>query len=138
MKIASRAIILHNHKILLVKHKGRDFYSLPGGKVDPDEDIQTAMKRELKEELDRDAVIDRLLFVHEFRYPEGSLSLEFFFRIQNGDDFLGELNGAFAEEELAEIVWMPVDTATNIMPPFLKEKIKNVSHQNEIEYHTSA
>lgn len=137
MKLASRAIILHNNKILLVKHRGRDFYSLPGGKVDPGEDIQTAMVRELKEELNRDAIIEQMLFVHEFQYPEGKLSLEFFFRIQNGEDFLGELNGDFAEKELAEITWIPVDEVQNIMPPFLKEKIKNISSQKEIEYHTS-
>lgn len=136
MKIASRAIILHNNKILLVQHKGRNFYSLPGGKVDEGEDVQTALVREIEEELAVHAKIEKMLFVHEFQYPGGDMSLEFFFLIKNGEDFLGELKGEYTEIELADIAWKNLDEEMNIMPRFLQEKIKKLSSESPLEYHS--
>jgi 8-oxo-dGTP pyrophosphatase MutT (NUDIX family) len=136
MKIASRALILHEKNILLVKHKGRDFYSLPGGKVDDDEDIQSALAREIREELGKKALIEKLLFLHEFRYPEGSLSLEFFFLVANGKDFLGTPQGDFADIELEEISWVPIKDMKNIMPPFLKGKLLHICSSSPLEYHS--
>lgn len=136
MKIAARAIILYKGKVLLVQHKGRDFYSLPGGKVDKGEDIQSALVREMEEELGVKAKIGKMLFVHEFQYPRGDMSLEFFFLIQNGKDFLGEKKGEYAEVELADIAWKGVDKEMNIMPKFLQEKIKTLSNESPLEFHS--
>ncbi len=138
MKVASRAIIIHDGKILLVRHKGRDFYALPGGKVDAEEDIRSAMVREIKEELNRDAQVGNLVFVHEFRYKEGSHSLEFFFLIENGEDFVGELNGTHTEIELAEIKWIPLSEVKNLKPSFLIDKIQTLSANSPIEYYSTA
>jgi len=134
MKIASRALILHEKKILLVRHIGRDFYALPGGKVDEGEDVQTAIRRELKEELNRDAEVGNLLFVHEFQYPGGDMSVEFFFHITNGSDFVGELDGTHGEKELAEITWLPMEELQNIKPAFLIEKIPKLSLDGKAEF----
>lgn len=43
---AARGIVLRDDKLLLFTERYNDF-SLPGGGVDPDEDIQVALKREL-------------------------------------------------------------------------------------------
>lgn len=40
------------NKILLVKHKNKDYWSLPWGHIKSGEDIYKALKREIKEELD--------------------------------------------------------------------------------------
>lgn len=136
MKIASRAIIIHKEKILLVKHKGRDFFSLPGGKVNLEEDIKSAMRRELFEELGVSAEVGKLLYVHEFRYPGGSLSLEFFFWIHNGKDFLGKLEGEFTKKELAQIAWLDRSEKIEIMPKFLIEKIPVQTENDPLEYHS--
>ncbi len=136
MKIAARAIIIHDNKILLVRHKNRDFYALPGGKLNDEENITTAMQRELFEELGVKASVGKLLFVHEFRYPQGSLSLEFFFWIENGADFVGELYGEFSECELAEICWKSLDEPIDIMPKFLQEKLATLSSTGEMEYYS--
>lgn len=136
MKLAARAIIIHDRKVLLVKHKGRDFYSLPGGKVDHEEDMRSAMRRELYEELGIVAEVGPLLFVHEFRYPEGSLSLEFFFWIENGQDFLGECQGEFAVKELCEVVWLPTDDRINLKPSFLNEKLATLTGKAPIEFYS--
>lgn len=63
-----RAIILDWDKILLVRHKWSDFFSLPWWKVDPGEKVKVAMERELFEELWVKAEIWKMLFTHEFSY----------------------------------------------------------------------
>ncbi|MCD5383052.1 NUDIX domain-containing protein [Candidatus Gracilibacteria bacterium] len=124
-----RAIILDGDKILLVKHKGNDFYALPGGKVDPGERSKTAIKRELFEELGVEAEIGKMLFVHEFSYEKNRFgetgeknNIEFFFEVKNGKDFIGGV-GDFAEIELDDIKWFTISEIGGLKPAFLKEKL---------------
>jgi ADP-ribose pyrophosphatase YjhB (NUDIX family) len=49
-RIATRAIVLKEDKILLLYTARYDDYTLPGGGVDGDEDILSGFKRELQEE----------------------------------------------------------------------------------------
>ena len=135
MKLAARALILHEGKILLVRHKNRDFYSLPGGKIDPEEDIKTALVREMEEELNTKVKNPELLFVHEFRYPNaGEFSVEFFFRVGNPEDFLTWKKGTHTELELAEIVWKPISENFDLMPEWLIEKLPTLAEQKSVEY----
>lgn len=47
-----RCILKNNEeKILLVRHKNKDYWSLPWGHIEKWEDLYKALKRELKEEL---------------------------------------------------------------------------------------
>lgn len=47
----SRAIVLHENNILLVKNINVNYWSLPGGKIDSGESPAQCILRELKEEL---------------------------------------------------------------------------------------
>ncbi|WP_413702097.1 NUDIX hydrolase [Psychromonas sp. KJ10-10] len=49
-RLATRAIVLKEDKILLLYTARYDDYTLPGGGVDADEDLLTGFKRELQEE----------------------------------------------------------------------------------------
>ena len=49
-RIAARAIVLKGENILLLYTRRYHDYSLPGGGVDPDEEIQAGLIRELQEE----------------------------------------------------------------------------------------
>jgi ADP-ribose pyrophosphatase YjhB (NUDIX family) len=52
MKEVTRCIIKNKEwNILLIKHKESEFWTLPGWHVENKEDIYTAIKREIKEEL---------------------------------------------------------------------------------------
>lgn len=52
MERVTRCIIKNKEdKIILVKHKWKDFWVLPGGHIEKKENIYTAIKREIKEEL---------------------------------------------------------------------------------------
>jgi mutator protein MutT len=52
--IGVRIIIINDNKVLLVKHSYGGKWYLPGGKVEKNESLREAIKRELKEELNID------------------------------------------------------------------------------------
>ncbi len=52
----SRAIVICNRNILLVKNININYWSLPGGKIDKGETPENCVLRELKEELDLNGV----------------------------------------------------------------------------------
>ncbi len=51
MKTVVSAIILREGKLLIVKDKEKEFWTLPGGKVEEGESFLEALEREIKEEL---------------------------------------------------------------------------------------
>ncbi|HUB94161.1 MAG TPA: NUDIX hydrolase [Verrucomicrobiae bacterium] len=50
-RLAIRAFVFHNGKVLLVREKDAEWWSFPGGGIDYGEDIRQALPRELAEEL---------------------------------------------------------------------------------------
>ncbi len=119
-KIAVRGIIVAEGKVLLVKHRGREYYALPGGKLDDNESMRAALVRELEEELGVTAQIGELRFINEFFYEGGSYSLEFFYEVTNGTDFLHMKEGTHTEIELEEIVWKDEISEGDVKPDFLR------------------
>jgi len=133
MKITVRALIIQNDEILLVQHHGSDFWSLPGGKVEGNEDLKTCLIREMKEELSADAEIGELRFINEFRYEKDAEPIvEFFFEIKNPRDFAILITGSHTKKELSKIEWRPIEESMNIKPEFLEEMLKN--SQKGIQY----
>ena len=57
-------VIVKNDKVLLMRRikDGQEYYVFPGGGVKKGESTETAIIREIKEELSLDAKIDKLLF----------------------------------------------------------------------------
>jgi len=70
-KVAAKALIVKDDKILLIRaSKDNETWDLPGGRINVDEEIENALKREVKEELDLDVNIEALLsskqIIHSF------------------------------------------------------------------------
>lgn len=50
--VGIKALIIKDDKVLMVKHvEGRDYWEVPGGRIDDDESIEQTLDRELHEEL---------------------------------------------------------------------------------------
>src|ERR1700722_749041 len=71
-----------NGKVLLgLRPQGESLagaWEFPGGKIDQGESPETALKRELKEELDIDAEVGALRLVHTHSYGERGVLLLFY------------------------------------------------------------
>src|SRR5438105_2965328 len=66
------AIIMRRDQMLLVEHRkrGQRYWVLPGGRLEGNETLDAALRRELKEELRLEAQVLRLVIVCETLAPE--------------------------------------------------------------------
>ncbi len=74
IRIATRAIILHDNKLLLVNAwKGRsDLWCAPGGGAEPHSSLPDNLKREIMEETGLSVDVGEVCLVNEFHDPKGS------------------------------------------------------------------
>lgn len=120
--VRSRAVIVYKEELLVVNIKGTDFYALPGGHVEWEEDIQESLVREIEEELGVTPQVGRLLFVNNFIEDGDKQSIEFFFEILNSEDYLDVENlGGTHKHELSSICWAKKDEDKNILPKQIQE-----------------
>jgi mutator protein MutT len=79
------AVMMREGKILIAQRKQSGRHPLkwefPGGKVEPGEDSRHALARELREELDVEAVIGEEMDSYEVSYPDGFRARLRFYRV---------------------------------------------------------
>lgn len=134
--IRTRAIIVHEGKLLAVKHSGGQHnYALPGGHFEWGEDIRESLKREIIEELNIEPQIGRLLYINNFK-EENKQSIEFFFEVTNGEDYLDtESLGGTHKHELADICWVEKGSEKEILPKEIQADLNNGTLlSNEVRY----
>ena len=122
--IKVRGVIIHDSKLLIVKHKQSQFMALPGGHLEYGEDVIVCLKRELIEEFGVEPEIGRLLYINTFKV--NNQYVEFFFEVKNGKDYLNidGLERTHAHE-LAEILWISPNSGIEILPKQFNEDFKN-------------
>lgn len=126
-KIRCRAVIIYEGKLLVVKHD-KDFlhYGLPGGKLDHGEGPIECFERELMEEFGVKVKNPKLIYVHTFIGKGGSHNVEFFFTIENNQEFLDNTNNVGThKDEIFEIRWMSREDDLNLLPEQFKNDFKN-------------
>ena len=87
-------------------------WEFPGGKVEPGETPQQALKREIMEELSTEIKVGELIDTIEYDYPTFHLSMDCFWaEVKAGHLELKEAEAAkwLTKDQLDSIDWLPAD-----------------------------
>ena len=110
------AIILDEEKRILATQRGygeyEGWWEFPGGKIEPGEGPEVALRREIMEELGVEIVVENLLCTVEYDYPKFHLSmLCYMCSIANGEIDLREHKSArwLSHNDLNSVQWLPAD-----------------------------
>ncbi len=90
----------------------KDSWEFPGGKMEPGESPEEALKREIREELETKIVVEHLVQTVEYDYPKFHLKMHCFWcHIESGQLILKEHEAArwLTKEELDSVKWLPAD-----------------------------
>lgn len=124
--VGVKAVIVNEGKILLVKHKVRGTWNLPGGRIDTDESIEETLRRELKEELGLrfDVVVGDV--VYAFRDPSltfiegnGVILVAYAVDLSDGEQLA-------ASDEHSDIAWMSFDDAVTQGSDMVQDIVKKI------------
>ena len=87
-------------------------WEFPGGKIEPGESREVALKREIQEELGVDIAIENILCTTEYAYSSFHLTMHCYLcSIASGEIELREHKSArwLRPEELGSVEWLPAD-----------------------------
>lgn len=90
----------------------KDGWEFPGGKMEPGESPEEALKREIWEELETKIVVERLVQTVDYDYPNFHLTMHCFWcSIESGSLILKEHEAArwLKKEEIDSVEWLPAD-----------------------------
>lgn len=110
------AAILHRDGAYFATQRGygefEGMWEFPGGKIEPGETHDVALKREIQEELGIDIIIEKLLCTTEYDYPLFHLKLHCYLcNIVSGEIVLREHKSAqwLTVDTLNSVEWLPAD-----------------------------
>lgn len=109
------AVIRCEDKIFATARGYGDFkgqWEFPGGKIEPGENPQQALVREIKEELDTEIAVGELITTIEYDYPTFHLSMDCFWcSVVSGELVLKEAQEArwLSVDQLNSVKWLPAD-----------------------------
>ena len=119
------AVIRKEDKIFVTargygEYKG--WWEFPGGKIENGESPEEALIREIREELDSEIQVGKLIDIIEYDYLEFHLSMKCYFcKLLSGKLILKEAEEAkwLTKDALNSVKWLPADAA--ILPKIKRE-----------------
>lgn len=109
------AIILDGDKIFATQRgygDWKDWWEFPGGKMEPGETQEEALRREIREELSAEIRVDEFLCTVDYDYPEFHLIMHCYLcSLLTGTLHLNEHESAkwLSRNELSSVQWLPAD-----------------------------
>lgn len=130
-------IIIYDNKLLVMKDEHAPYFYLPGGRVAMNELSEDAIIREIKEELNVEVKVNRILWVnenffHEEYCDENFHEICFYYLLDLIDNELLNKGEEFIFKEKGENIhtfyWKDINKISdlNIYPQFIKSKILQV------------
>lgn len=119
------ALILDNGRVFATQRgygAYKDWWEFPGGKIEPGEAPEEALRRELREELALEVRVGEEVARVEYDYPKFHLSMRLFLCIPEGEPTLREHSAArwLSKDELEAVRWLPADIeAVDTLKKFL-------------------
>lgn len=110
MIVRVTGLLIENKKILLLDQDTTEerSWSLPGGKVEPNESLETAMVREMKEETGLDVSVGDLLYVCDYITPDTHV-LHITFLVERTGGAIGVIDKAKDTREIRKVVFVPIN-----------------------------
>jgi 8-oxo-dGTP diphosphatase len=116
------AAIIHHDGAYFATQRGygefEGMWEFPGGKIEPGESREDALKREIQEELGVDITIGELLCTTEYDYPTFHLTMHCYLcSVASGEIELREHKSAqwLTAETLDSVEWLPADEKIIVM-----------------------
>lgn len=114
IEVVAAVIVRHGAYFATQRGYGefKGFWEFPGGKVEPGESPEQALRREIREELSAEIRVGELLTTVEWDYPDFHLTLHAFrCTLTAGDPVLREHSAAewLVPERLDSVGWLPAD-----------------------------
>jgi 8-oxo-dGTP diphosphatase len=101
----------------------KDYWEFPGGKIEPGEEPEEALIREIREELGAQIAVDSWLTTVEHDYPAFHLRMRCYWaHVTEGELILREHEAArwLSGDELDAVAWLPADqTIIALLRPVL-------------------
>ena len=128
------AAIIHRDGAYFATQRGygefEGMWEFPGGKIEPGESREDALKREIQEELGVDIYIKELLCTTEYDYPTFHLTMHCYLcSVASGEIELREHKSAqwLTAETLNSVEWLPADREIIAMLRAMKNGDKYVA-----------
>ncbi|MBN2534234.1 MAG: NUDIX domain-containing protein [Spirochaetales bacterium] len=127
-------IVNKENKVLLLKsNKWSNYYVIPGGHIEPGEDMEDALRREIKEETNLDIYEIQLLGLQQCVYSDNFYEKKHFIFI----DFICRTDESrvILNHEHQEYIWVDLEEIKNLpIEPYTKKLINEYMEGKKSKY----